>query len=133
MKCVYCKGQTKVTNSRSHNNDLGVWRRRQCIACDALWTTEEKINLSTTHNIKISDSSYKPFSREVLLISIIDSLKHRKDQIEASVALTDTIISKVLSGNSAIISRKELIDVSTETIKAFDKTAGAVYAASHSD
>ena len=128
MNCPYCNSQSNVTNSRSHNN-LSVWRRRFCKSCGALWTTKELIDLETTHKIKVSETSLEPFKRDVLFISIIDSLSHRKDRLTASSALTDTIISKILARNSALIEKDLLINAANEVLINFDPTAASVYKA----
>jgi transcriptional regulator NrdR family protein len=132
MVCPYCNTATQVTNSRSHNLNHGVWRRRKCKDCGALWSTAERYDLSTTHRVLSPHSSNpKPFSRDKLFVSIMNSLQHRKTATADASALTDTTIAKVLAQNSPLVSTRDIADLAHTTIAAFDSTAGAVYAALH--
>lgn len=130
MKCPYCDSRTRVTNSRSHNK-MSVWRRRSCKSCGAIWTTKELIDLETTHKIKKSDSSLEPFRRDVIYISIFDSLSHRNDRITTSSHLTDTIITKVLNMQNPLIERATLVRETYKVLHNFDRTAALVYKAKH--
>lgn len=133
MKCPYCNEATKVTNSRSHNNNHAVWRRRKCKSCDSIWSTDENYSLNTTHRVIYSDMThFKAFSRDILYVSILDSLAHRKDRIEEAGAITDTIISKVLSLKSSNINIEQLKSIATDTLKSFDVVAASVYKATNS-
>ncbi len=131
MKCPYCNSPTKVTNSRSHNNDQSVWRRRQCKNCGAIWSTEESINLDTSHKVINSEKHLEPFKRDILFISITESLAHSNNRINVSTALTDTIIKYILALNSAFISTSEIKKISNDVLNRFDKIAASVYKAKH--
>jgi hypothetical protein len=65
----------------------------------------------------------------MLFVSILDSLKHRKHAIKEASALTDTIIGKVLIRHEAVISKEDIKQLSYKTLRLFDETAAAVYAA----
>lgn len=130
MNCPYCNHDTSVTNSRSHGTKQSVWRRRQCKKCQAVWTTRENYDLSSTHRVKkTSVASLEPFSRDLLLLSVMDSLKHKKQAQEVVGDLTDTIISKLLAVNNPIIDTTLIIQVTIKTLKSYDQTAAAVYEA----
>ena len=133
MYCPYCNSATKVTNSRSHNKNKAVWRRRQCKNCDAIWSTDEKYDLHTTHMIKSTSQNHmEPFSRDLLFVSIRASLIHRKSPTQDASALTDTIIGQVLSLNQSEIDSAELRQLTYDTLHKFDKTAAAVYISTQS-
>ena len=132
MICPYCSGQTKVTNSRSHNDEQAVWRRRQCKKCSALWSTDESFTLETSHRVKRPQHKHlEPFSRDELFISIRESLIHRKHPTADATALTATIITKLLAQKDPIINTRTIKTVSKEVLNRFDKTAAAVYASRH--
>lgn len=133
MKCPYCDSASRVTNSRSHNNGHGVWRRRLCVSCSAIWTTNEIYDLATTHRISedISPGALTAFSRDVLFQSIKDAVSHRKTALADASELTDTVISKVLSCKTADVPLSLLTQMVDETLQAFDPTAAAVYRAKH--
>jgi len=70
------------------------------------------------------------FVREKLLLSIYDSLKHRKNSISDSIAITDTIVAKLISKPSTpLIERNVLINISHEVLANFDKPAAVHYLA----
>lgn len=131
MKCPYCNGSTKVTNSRSHNNDLAVWRRRQCKNCSAIWSTDEELVLSTTHNVIGLDNSIQPFIRDKLFVSILDSLSHLSDSQQTATELTSTIIDHTIAMNSALVKLEDLKSNVFSVLNNFDKTAASVYKAKY--
>lgn len=131
MKCPYCNAATKVTNSRSHNDEYSVWRRRQCKGCGAVWSTDEIITLETSHKVIGSDLHLEPFSRDTLYISIFESLAHNNDRLAASTALTDTIIKQLLSQKSADISTDQIKIICHKVLSNFDEVAASVYQAKH--
>jgi transcriptional regulator NrdR family protein len=132
MNCPYCNSSTSVENSRSHGLKQSVWRRRKCKKCGSIWTTRENYDLSTTHRVKsTSTDQIQPFSRDLLLFSITDSLKHLKQSQDVAGDLTDTIISKLLILNEAVITTVKIKEISIITLKSYDKTASAVYKALH--
>src|SRR5579872_3157022 len=47
MNCIYCGGRTEVTNSRRQKRNNQVWRRRQCLKCKTVVTTQETIDYSS--------------------------------------------------------------------------------------
>lgn len=132
MNCPYCKNSTKVTNSRSRAQGTQIWRRRTCKNCAQVWTTLESIDLSTSHRVSGLNNGLEPFSRDELFSSIKDSLQHRKTALSDATALTDTVLARILLQNQAIIPKSEVIAVTSDVLKKFDKVAAAVYAAKHS-
>ena len=132
MICPFCNAKTQVTNSRSTDQNQAVWRRRACTKCFEVWTTKETISLEKTHTVFSSSEKHsQPFSRDILYISIKDSLQHRKNAVADAGALTDTIISRVIALKSPKIERSEIISIATRALQAFDQTAAAVYQAMH--
>lgn len=129
MFCPYCESDTKVTNSRPSKRFPEVWRRRQCKSCAGLWTTREYIDLSTSHRVRTRHKVMQAFSRDVLFLSIIDSLSHRKDRISDATALTDTVLTRVLAQNAIVIETTAIINVTYDVLLHFDQTAAAVYRA----
>jgi len=130
MTCPYCSAKTSVTNSRSHNADQAVWRRRQCKSCKAVWTTDETYDLSKTHQVKTpSQKQPQPFRRDILFMSIWKALQHRNDALVEATGLTDTIITQVLALKQPIIQSSAIKKAAQAALTNFDKTAAAVYTA----
>jgi len=132
MLCPYCGSATKVTNSRSHNDSQAVWRRRQCKACQAIWTTDEQYDLSKTHQVSYGpQTDSEPFERDILFMSIWKALQHRKTALRDATALTSTIITKVLAQKSQVIDVVDIASAAHDTLKQYDQVAASVYQASH--
>jgi len=131
MNCPYCNSSTKVTNSRPTAKDTKKWRRRECKKCQKIWTTHEVIDLSTSHKVLQHDGSMQPFSRDKLFISIRDSLQHRKTALEGATYVTDTVLTRVLHLETESMQSTKIFEIVHKTLKNYDKTAAAVYKASH--
>ncbi len=130
MVCVYCEQKTGVTNSRLQKKQNSVWRRRQCQTCNAVFTTVEAIDLGTSLIVMDDQKHSEAFSRDKLLLSLYDSLKHRKTAVQDATALTSTVIGSVLHGNSkAVISKVWLTDRVTYILERFDAVAAVHYVA----
>lgn len=131
MNCPYCKSDSKVSNSRPTAKGTQIWRRRTCKSCGQIWTTQEVIDLTTSHQVTSQNNHSEPFSRDKLFLSIKDACAHRKSALADATALTDTVLSQVLRQNTTVLSEQQLIDITNSVITRFDKTASAVYRAKH--
>lgn len=131
MHCLYCGGTTKVVNSRKQGL-TSVWRRRQCNKCRAIFTTTEKVDLTSSVLVRNNRGHLQPFSRDLLMLSIYDSLRHRKTATNDSTHLVETIWKKLLPLIKAAVLDKSIITTKTyETLKKFDAVAATHYKAFH--
>jgi transcriptional repressor NrdR len=75
MNCPYCKySDSKVIDSRDVNE--GIRRRRQCLSCNARFTTYERIQQSSLFIVK-KDQRREEFNREKLLSGIRKACEKR--------------------------------------------------------
>lgn len=132
MVCVYCGGPTRVTNSRQQRRTNTTWRRRECRQCGGIFTTQEAVKLEGALLVINSQNSVEPFSREVLWLSLHDSLGHRKQPITDATGLTDTVMSRLWPlVSQATLTTAQIKQASTEVLKRFDKAAATHYQAYH--
>ena len=132
MVCLYCGGQTYVTNSREQKRLGHIWRRRACKRCGAVFTTIESADLSLSLSISHSNGQIEPFNRDTLFISLVQALGHRSDAIEAASALAATTIARLLKTRpGASIEVAALRAAAHSTLQRFDKVAAISYAAYH--
>ena len=133
MVCIYCRADTRVTNSRLQKRQNSTWRRRQCSKCRAIFTTIEHAEYENALVIKNHASHIVPFSRDTLFVSIFDSCRHRDSPVRDAGALTDTILAKMMLGlrPGGMIERNDLIAVAAETLRQFDTAAYTYYQAYH--
>lgn len=131
MVCIYCSGETKVTNSRLQKRANQIWRRRQCLECGALFSTEEQA-ITDTSILFIKIRHSEPFQREKLLLSVYEALRHRKTAISDATALCETIWSQLyIRITDAKLARDDVVRVTHEVLKRFDKAAATAYLAFH--
>ena len=89
MRCPYCGFEdSKVTDSRSVEG--GVRRRRQCLGCDARFTTLERLQRSGLLVVK-RDGRREEFSREKVLGGIRKACTKRAIPAATMEALADEI------------------------------------------
>jgi transcriptional regulator NrdR family protein len=132
MVCIYCGSKTKVGNSRSSVKTHSTWRRRECLGCHSVFTTRETVDYSGALRVRDQNGRLEPFQREKLVISLHNSLSHRKTAISDATALTDTIITRLVSLQQKGIIQIEQIKSSTlSTLKQFDQPAASHYKAHH--
>ena len=131
MVCIYCGGETLVTNSRKQKRRNSVWRRRVCSDCRATVTSIESIDLENALVIT-SQKHHEPFSRDKLFISIYESCKHRNDAQISATELTDTIINLLYPLISdASIARSDIIKTASKVLHRYDDPAAVYYKAFH--
>lgn len=135
MVCLYCGHDTQVVNSRPQKRTNSIWRRRKCVSCGNITTSIESIDYSQALRVRrtISGSSIlAPFERDLLLLSIHDSLRHRPTAPADATALTTTIITRLHPLiEHAIIEREHIIAVAADVLEKFDPVAATHYQAFH--
>ena len=131
MVCVYCSGDTQVTNSRHQKKANQVWRRRKCLVCSAVFSSTERVEIAQALTVK-TNKGLEPFSRDKLFLSIYDTLKHRKTALRDATSLTATIISRLYTKiDNPIVERANIVEATSLTLKRFDKAALTAYKAFH--
>jgi len=132
MVCIYCGNKTQVINSRTQHRSNQVWRRRKCLTCSSVFTTEEKADYASHWLIKTQNNGLQPFNRDKLLISLFESLKHRKTALEDASDIADTVIKK-LAGNmrNGVVEMKTVEQHALVALNRFDKVAAVHYQAFH--
>lgn len=132
MVCIHCGEETHVINSRPQKRLNQIWRRRQCKACQAIFTTEETVRYEAAWLVSDGQGHLKPFSRDKLLLSLYKSCEHRKTALVDAGALTETMIKKLLGQvENSVINRTALIQTVQVMLNRFDRAASVHYAAYH--
>lgn len=131
MVCIYCGGYTRVINSRHQSRSNGVWRRRRCLACKAVFSTEEAARLEAAWQVWDS-GRLKPFSRDELFLSVYDSCQHRKTALGDAEGLTETVINKLAAHvKGGTLEKTDITGVVQVALNRFDKAASVYYEARH--
>jgi transcriptional repressor NrdR len=131
MVCPYCHHDTSVENSRLQKRSNQVWRRRQCKACKAVFTTHEAIDLSSTLLVHRSGST-QPFIADLLFTDILLALQDRKDCYLAARETTHTTIKILLKNpNKPLFEAKQISAAASVVLKKLDKRAYLRFVSEH--
>ena len=131
MVCVYCGNDTEVTNSRPQKRSNQIWRRRQCRACRAVFSTLEAVDLPKTLMVAYRASTM-PFLPDKLYTEVLLALQDRKDCYEAAREITNTVIKQLLKLPDTPQFRPNQISQETaKVLKRFDRRAWLRYTAEH--
>lgn len=132
MVCIHCGEKTHVVNSRHQKRSNQVWRRRQCWACQAIFTTEETAQYEAAWLVRYDQGALRPFLRDKLFLSLYKSCGHRKTALEDAMGLTDTVIKKLgHEADNGVLRRITIIQTVQVALNRFDKAASTSYAAFH--
>lgn len=133
MVCPICLStDTEVTNSRFQARRQQTWRRRKCQSCGFTFTTRESLDPSFVTAVK-RDERHEQFSRPKLALSISRACNHLIDRQEASEALTDTVITKMMPFKDRTISTKQISDVVAQVLANFDNASLIKYKSFQTD
>lgn len=132
MVCIYCSGDTKVTNSRLKKRLNTVWRRRECQVCGLVFTSRENADYHGSLAVRDASGSLHPFMRDKLFLSLYASLQHRSDPVGEATALTDTVIARLLQQSQhSVLEDTSIINTVYLVLLRFDKVAAVHYQAFH--
>jgi len=121
MKCPYCGyADSKVVDSR--DNELSVRRRRQCLACQARFTTYERVQAASLFIIK-KDGRREEFSRDKLLSGIRKACEKRPLPTGTVEKLVDDIEAELFRLGRPEISSSLIGDMVMERLKELDQIA----------
>ena len=121
MNCPYCGGQeSRVIDSRSL--EAGVRRRRKCLACNARFTTYERIQQHGIFVIK-KDGRREEFSRDKLLTGIRKACEKCPLPTGAIDKFAETIEAELYKMGKSEVSSSYIGDLVMEGLKKLDHIA----------
>ena len=130
MVCVYCGGETKVTNSRRQKRNNQIWRRRQCLKCQAIFSSHEIIDLSTA--LLVGAEAPKPFIEDLLYSDLLMALRDHQGSHTAARETTHTIIQELLKlPQKPQYAAKDISYVTGDVLSRLDRQAYLRYVAEH--
>lgn len=132
MVCLHCHGPLQVINSRAQKTTNNVWRRRSCKQCDNVFTSIEKIDLTTSLRVKRSEG-LEPFFREKLFMSVYKSIEHKKKALQQAHDITEHVCAELMLHHApqAVVDPAAIASITTKILKRFDAVAGLHYEALH--
>ena len=121
MKCPYCNYiDSKVIDSRSINN--AIRRRRECLKCDARFTTYERLQTASLMVIK-KDGRHEEFSRNKLTKSISMACAKRPVDQEIIEQTADEIELQLRKSGAVEVPASIIGDIVIDRLRQLDGIA----------
>ena len=131
MNCPYCNySDSKVIDSR--DVDEGIRRRRQCLGCNARFTTYERVQPASLFIIK-KDQRREEFSREKLLSGIRKACEKRPLPTGTVEKLVDEIEADLYHLGKSEVPSTHIGDLVMEKLKGLDNIAYIRFASVYRD
>lgn len=128
MRCPKCGSlDDKVIDSRLSKDGGSIRRRRECLACEARFTTYEEIERIELRAIK-RDGRHEPFDRHKLLNSISKACEKRPIGIEAMEKAVADIVAELEATQRREIPTRAIGAKVMERLHALDPVAYVRYA-----
>lgn len=123
MKCPFCgNDEDKVVDSRPSDEGSAIRRRRECISCNARFTTYEKIENLPLVVIK-KDGTRQPFDRDKLISGIMKACEKRPITTEQIEKLVNSIEAQSQNSLKREITSQEIGEMAMERLKLIDEVA----------
>jgi len=123
MKCPVCTNdETKVVDSRTSTDGLGVRRRRECAKCDFRFSTVESVEIFDLM-VQKSDGRREPYQREKLESGLRYSLIKRDKNPEKFRALIGTIERDIQRLRKSEVASTEIGEIVMNHLRKFDSVA----------
>ena len=128
MLCPFCLSEdTQVKDSRPSEDGASIRRRRQCGACDARFTTFERVQLREISVMK-RDGRKVIFSREKLERSFTIALRKRAAHENDVAMAINEIVRKLESTGEADVTSDYIGSLVMKALLALDKVGYIRYA-----
>lgn len=132
MFCINCfHKNTFITNSRPHKKQPTVWRRRQCKACNTVFTTHERPSLADNKPVHLPSGKTDVFNLGKLILSIAQAFTHSPSKAEYDALWLAQTVEDTLSTECQIITPEDIAATTHQILKRFDELAAVQYAARH--
>ena len=128
MLCPFCRSEdTQVKDSRPSEDGASIRRRRQCGACDARFTTFERVQLREISVMK-REGRKGIFSREKLERSFTIALRKRAAHENDVAMAINEIVRKLESTGEADVTSDYIGSLVMKALLALDKVGYIRYA-----
>ena len=133
MKCPFCNHiEDKVVDSRESREGDAIRRRRECLGCERLFTTYERIDEVPYMVIK-KDGRREKFDRQKVLAGLLKACEKRPVSMGKLAELVDQVEAKVTDSPDREISTIEIGELLIEALRDLDKIAYVRFASVYRD
>ena len=128
MKCPYCgSDDIKVVDSRPVEENNSIRRRRECLACQARFTTYEVLDAFQPVVVK-KDGSKELFDKNKLLAGLLKACQKRPVNAES---VANEIESEIQNSLKREVTSSEIGDMAMEKLRELDAVAYVRFASVH--
>ena len=132
MRCSFCNhDDTRVIDSRLADEGVMVRRRRECPACNARFTTFERVELAMPVMVK-SDGRREPFDEQKLLQGLWRALSKRPVETSHVHAAARNIQKRLWETGEREVSSRLVGEFVMEALRALDPVAYVRFASVYS-
>ncbi len=128
MDCPFCRHQdTQVKDSRPCEDGAAIRRRRQCVSCEARFTTYERVQLRELMVVK-RNNKRSPFDRDKLERSMSIALRKRNIDPDMVQQRINNIVRRLESQGDGETNTQDIGRLVMEELSQIDKVAYIRYA-----
>ncbi len=133
MRCPFCgNDDTQVKDSRPTEDNAAIRRRRFCPACNARFTTFERVQLRELTVVKTAGAR-EPFDRDKLLRSMRIALRKRPVDADRIDRVINSLVRQLESSGENEIPSKTIGEMVMNHLSALDQVAYVRYASVYKD
>ena len=133
MRCPFCGNEdTQVKDSRPTEDNAAIRRRRFCPACNARFTTFERVQLRELTVVK-TNAAREPFDRDKLLRSMRVALRKRPVDADRIDRVVNSLVRQLESSGENEIPSKTIGEMVMNHLSALDQVAYVRYASVYKD
>lgn len=123
MRCPFCGNEdSQVKDSRPTEDNAAIRRRRFCPACNARWTTFERVQLRELTVVK-KNGEKSPFDRDKLSRSLQIALRKREVSEERIERIVNSIQRRLETLGETEIPTKVVGEMVMENLRDLDQVA----------
>lgn len=122
MRCLYCKKESKVLDSRLSNDGFSIRRRRECLKCGFRFSTVEESRILDFTVLKRDDRE-ELYSREKIEHGLRRALEKREYSDDRFRRLITRIERDIQARRSSQIASDRIGQIIMKHLKRFDKVA----------
>lgn len=134
MECPFClHKKSEVYNSRSTNGGTAVWRRRRCLNCGKVFTTQEGFDPSGVWLV-VDGKNKNKYSRAKLAMSLLRACDHRLNQDNTAWYLFEAVeqqLYPIAAQHEQKLTPQDITNKAAEILKRFDAAAYVKYISYH--
>ena len=123
MRCPYCQHRdSRVMDSRASDDNGGIRRRRQCVACGERYTTFEVVQLSAVQVVK-RDGRREDWNREKLVAGLRKACSKRNISVAQIDIVASDIEARALSDGRPEVTATCIGELAMEALRRLDHIA----------